>query len=452
MRFTVTAAVIFSLALFLPLNGAQGENSKEAIHAAKEKALVWLKKQKAPCEAVPDPQPERRNLVISYEMPADAPAYRYMFGRSIIYDDALAAIAFTMNRDYKNASQILLALKRLQRKDGGLWFGYNVNNDWPSENDYEGSTDRTGANAWVGYAAVFYLQTRLAEDPFFLKSGREAGLILELAQSLGDYLLKMQIGKSGDLRYGLITGGKNSYTLKLEKNAVSEIFSETSIDWISSEHNIDAYFFMRDLGTLAGSVKYSRSAELIKKSMMRVWNAKAKQYSRGIKPLFVDDALALDCASWGAVFSLSAGRADYAAASLEAADDLYLSAALTPKGKVIGYKPYAKKEIYEDGGSDIARLYFPDLKGTTWDDVHGVWVEGSMGVACARLKNGNRDKAEAILKNVLPLQGRSGGFVYFTRDIPHEFSAYQSVASTAWFVMVASMLEDPSAAAGFWRL
>lgn len=435
------------------IDGVSGEDMDPSIRNAKEKAIQWLKNQKVPSKVIPDPQPERRNLVVSYEIPPDAPAYKYIYGRSVIYDDALAVIAFTMIRDYKNASQILLALKRLMRKDGGLWFGYNVNNDWPSEKYFEGSTDRTGATAWVGYSAVFYLQSRLAENPSLLETNREAKLILAMAKTLGDYLLKLQINDKNDLRNGLITGGKNSYSLKLKKNEVDEVFSETDIAWISSEHNIDAYFFLRDLGLVTKEDRYTESAAAIKKAMQRVWSEKDRQYFRGIKPDHVDKVLALDCASWGAVFSLSAGKSDYASQSLETIEKLYAStaAALHGSSTVHGYKPYADKEIYEETDRDIARYYFPDLKDLTWESINGVWVEGSMGVALAYLKTGNREKAAEILKNMLPLQGKSGGFIYFTREIPHEFSTHISVASTAWFIMVASALEDPAIAESFWR-
>ncbi len=448
----LTFILILITASALPVNIFPESGQNSSIETAKEKALLWLKNQKVPNKVIPDPQPERRNLVVSYEIDPKEPAYKYIFGRSIIYDDALAVIAFTMNRDFRNASQILMALKRLQRKDGGLWFGYNVNNDWPSENDYSGSTERTGATAWVGYSAVYYLQARLSEDPSYLKSNREAKTILAFAQSIGDHLLKMQVQKNGDMRQGLITGGKNSYTLKLEGKSVNEMFIETNIDWISTEHNIDAYFFLRDLGIVTKNEKYIQSASAIRKSMLRAWSEKNKQYYRGIKPSFIDEALALDCASWGAVFSISAGKPEYALQSLETIEKLYASTAtpLKGKGSVRGYKPYTDKEIYEEVSSDIARHYFPDLEGPTWDHISGVWVEGSMGAAFAYLKTGNRDKAAEILRNMLPLQSSSGGFIYFTQEIPHEFSTYVSVASTAWFIMIATAIEDQAIADSFW--
>jgi hypothetical protein len=430
-----------------------GKVSAAGVSAAKEKALEWLKERKVPNRTFPNPQPERRNLVLSYEIPSDDSDFKQIGGRSIIYDDALAAIAFTMSRDYRNASQILIALKRLQRRDGGLWFGYNVNNEWPSEKDYDGAVERSGAAAWAGYAAVFYLQTRLAEDPSAMEKNRELKTILEFAQSLGHYLIRMQIREKDDIRYGLITGGRNSYTLRLERNAVNEIFSKSDIAWISTEHNIDAFFFLRDLGILTRNKTFSESAAMIRNSLPRVWGMRDRQYFRGVKPDAVDSALALDCASWGSVFSLAADRKDLAVQSLSAINEMYASVYTAPgKATVRGYKPYAVKEIYEEVPAAIAAYYFPELKNRTWDEISGVWVEGTLGVALAFFKNGDKTEAEKILGRMIPLQSAGGGFVYFTRNIPHEFSTHISTASTAWFVIVASAIEDPAAGDRFWKV
>ncbi|TAL36888.1 MAG: hypothetical protein EPN93_06895 [Spirochaetes bacterium] len=430
-------------------NPARADGKKDTITQARDKAIEWLKNQKVPNSVVPDPQPERRNLLLSYEIPENSPDYKYIYGRSIIYDDALAVIAFVMNKDYRNASLVLQALKRQQRKDGGIWFGYNVNNDWPSELDFSGSTDRTGATSWVGYASVYYLQQKVKESPDAL-STKEARELLGFTKSIADYLLKLQVREENDLRYGLITGGRNSVVLKYENNAVIEVFQEGSIDWISAEHNIDAYYFLRDLGLLVKEIKYISAADNIKSGLLRIWSPVDRQYFRGIKPLFVDTALALDCASWGAVFSISAGKIEYARESIGAIESMYASYYTTPENITVnGYKPYAVKDIYEETDSKIIPFYFPDKK-STWKELNGVWVEGSLGVAMAYLKLGEREKVKSILEQMIALQNERGGFTYFTMDIPHEFSKHPSVASTAWFVIVATAYADKTALDGFW--
>ncbi len=424
---------------------------KDMISQANDNAIQWLKNQKVPNTIVPDPQPERRNLLLSYEIPQNASVYKFLFGRSIIYDDALAVIAFTMKKDFKSASLVLQALKRLQRKDGGIWFGYNVNNDWPSELDYSGSTDRTGATAWVGYAAVFYLQQKMKEAPDTLTASKEAQGILRMSKSIADYLLTLQVRAENDLRYGLITGGRNSVILKFENNIVNEVFKEGSIDWISTEHNIDSFYFLRDLGKITKEEKYIRASTEIKSGLLKIWSEKDKQYYRGIKPKFIDTALALDCASWGAIFSISAEKIDYARESIEVIERLYSSFYITPDKMIInGYKPYAIKEIYEETDKQVTPFYFPDDKSGTWKEQNGVWVEGSVGVAMAYLKIGERNKAKSILDQMILLQNERGGFAYFTKEIPHEFSTYPSVASTAWFVIVATVYADAELLNEFW--
>src|SRR6056297_1117759 len=114
-------------------------------------AVEWLAEQLVPNEAVPDPNPARRNLIISYRIPPDDPVYPYLYGRSFVYDGAVAAIAFTMTGRYREAQRVLLALSRQVRNDGSVWFGLNTQNAWPSDADSDGAVVRSGASAWVGY-------------------------------------------------------------------------------------------------------------------------------------------------------------------------------------------------------------------------------------------------------------------------------------------------------------
>ncbi len=192
----------------MPVFGFSAVNTRYS--ESKEKALEWLRNQKAPNKTIPDPQLERRNFMLSYQIPGNSPVYKYLFGRSIIYDDALSVIAFTMNKEYKTASLILNAMRRNIRSDGGFWFDYNVNNSWPSEDDYSEAVERTGAIAWLGYSAVFYLQRRQIDEPEFLNSSKDAKTISNMAVLIGNYILTLQIHDKKDLRYGLVTGGKNN--------------------------------------------------------------------------------------------------------------------------------------------------------------------------------------------------------------------------------------------------
>ena len=150
MRVSRVLCALVGAALAFVGNRAVADES--AYRAAKTRALEWLASQMVPNGAVPDPQPGRAHLILSYRVPESDPARAFLAGRSMTYDNALAAIAFTLAGDYENASYILNVLSRLTAKDGSLWFGYNAHNDWPSREDSSGALERAGASAWAGLA------------------------------------------------------------------------------------------------------------------------------------------------------------------------------------------------------------------------------------------------------------------------------------------------------------
>jgi hypothetical protein len=145
----------------------------------KERALEWIHSQIVPNTSVSSPSPDRRNLIISYEVPKSDEAYPYIYSRSSIYDNAVAAIAFLSYNQQSKAGDILEALSRLVNDDGSLFFSYNTHNSWPNQGDHEGAIIRSGALAWVGYATVFYLNQRLTEDPEGSKRSPRVKLLLE---------------------------------------------------------------------------------------------------------------------------------------------------------------------------------------------------------------------------------------------------------------------------------
>jgi len=72
-----------------------------AIEQAEGEAAQWLLAQMVPNDIVPAPDPGRRRLLVSYRVPRDDPTYRFVYGRSFVYDDALGAIALTMLGRYR---------------------------------------------------------------------------------------------------------------------------------------------------------------------------------------------------------------------------------------------------------------------------------------------------------------------------------------------------------------
>lgn len=449
-----SSAVILALTVFFlsaPMRSAFAD-APVAYGEARDRALEWLRSQMVPNDTVPEPEPDRMHLALSYRIPESESAYRYLSGRSMTYDNALAAIAFTMAGDYQNAAFILNALSRLTRADGTLWFGYNTQNSWPSEEDSSGALDRTGSTAWAGYAAVFYILHRSSEDPDFLGKDREAQAYLRMAESIAGNIISRIVRAPRDPRFGLSTGGENAYSLQYESGGVVEVFREGPIDWASAEHNIDAWFFLTDLGLLTGKDEYLQAAATVKDALVGLWSASDGQYYQGAKVDRIDGVMALDCASWGSLFSLSAGKKDLARASLKAIEKKYRSSDLLGGVQVRGYKPYESRPLIEDAGNDVLEYYYKDTPTSSWKEMNGVWGEGSLGVAFAYLKQGQTKKAGVIIDDILKLQTDDGGVRYFTREIPHEFVSYPSVASTAWLAIVLLSWDDPALRASFMGL
>ena len=429
--------------------GKASEKKSKLYKESEEKSLAWLQGQIVPNEIVSEPIPDRRRLILSYELPKDDPAYPFIFSRSSIYDDAIAAIALTMNGDMENAGLILSALSRLVHQNGRLWFVYNTANSWPTEGDSETALFRSGAIAWVGYAMTFYLMRGLKGDPDFLLEDRRAKSLLETALSIGDYLTSLQVREVGDRRTGLITGGEGTIAIKLVDGQIVDQYRGGMMTWTSIEHNIDSYFFLRDLARVSRQEKYKEAAGMIKDSLLKVaWSPADGQYYRGVREEGIDTVLALDGASWGAIFSLAVGEKAKAERSLEAIEKNFRSSDKVDGQVVQGYKPYTGLAIYEDRA--VNRFVFPDTPDLTWTEFEAVWGEGSLGVAMAYLKLGRTSEAEKIVDEMIKLQGEKGGVLYLTKEIPHEFINVPSVASTAWLVMVLSAMRDKDALEDFW--
>ena len=418
----------------------------EEILKAGTEAVEWLKEMIVPNDTVPSPDLTRRRLILSYRIPKEDPVYPYLFSRSFVYDDALGIIALTMAGEYREAENILEALRRLMREDGSFWFTYNTHNYWPNEDDHEGAILRTGAVAWVGYAAAFYLNTRIKEDKEFLKKDRLAAGFLKMAESIGSFMLGHQVLDTSDRRHGLVTGGWATYNLKLpnETGGPIELYSQSDITWVSTEHNIDIYFFLRDLGRLTGKSEYIKAAGLVKKGLLNLWSEDKMQFFRGMKgDQRMDTALPLDGASWASIFLISIGEDEKAGRCIAAIEDRFASRS----GGIKGYGPYSSEHVYEE--ESVNKFYYPGDPDKIWDDINMIWVEGSLGVAAAYIKEGNSRKALEIIESMMLL--RSGrGFRYANINIPYQFNDNPGVASTAWFVIAVRIMTDRDVNNLFW--
>jgi hypothetical protein len=409
-------------------------------------AIRWLKEQMVPNTIVQEPSPLRRRLVISYRIPETHQAFQYIYSRSFSYDNALAVIALTMAGAYQEAELILTALQRNMRDDGSFWFAHNTENSWPNEGDNEGAIIRTGAVCWIGYAVVFFLSVREQEDELFLEEELLAQDLLDMAERIGEWVLARQVHDPSDLRHGLVTGGMGNYQLEVDKkeNNLLEHYHRDEITWVSMEHNIDAYYFLRDLGRLTADGRYRRASEEIAKRLLTLWSKDKGQLIRGVKgDQTVDDALPLDGASWASLFMSSIGERAKARRCLQTIERNFHNQS---KG-IRGYRPYYADPVFEE--REVNAYFYPDDPDTRWCDINIVWVEGSLGVAAAYIKSGQKRKAVDIMEAMMPLSC-DGGMPYATVEIPYQFSIDPSVASTAWFVIVLEMLRKPERNALFW--
>ena len=407
---------------------------------------LWLQAKVIPNGLLPAPDPTRRGLLLSYEYSPEQ--FPRLFHRSATYDDALAALAFLTVGDRERAAFTLEALARLVRPDGSLWFSYNTADDWPNEANHDTALVRTGAVAWVGYAFTFYLKH---SPPCGGDSGcaRERAFFSATALRLAKHLLTLQVNEESDPRDGLLRLGYG--TINLAYSAKTSIVVERYLDepakGISTENNISAWFFLRQLADLTGEPLWSRAADRIKHALLtHLWNDSLGQFNEGFTANgSLDSVKALDCASWGALFLLATGETDKARRALDVTEEHYA----TRDGEAIGYRPYADSPVYEN--LEVGGFFFPDDPGKQWRALHLVWSEGTLGVALARLRLGQAERAHQLVMGLNALRLANGSLRCATLGLPFQMADVPCVAASAWLVLVAAALSHNELAGEMWR-
>ncbi|MDD4909152.1 MAG: hypothetical protein PHR44_00495 [Candidatus Omnitrophica bacterium] len=173
-----------------------------------EKMYEWLRSHQNP----------RTGLVCSFE---GDPSIE---GWAFTYDQSLIAVAYTYFGDYERAEKILdFYSGRAKKIYGGFANAYYAD-------DYEVAeyAVHTGPNIWVGIAAAHY--TNMTGDRRYLK----------LAGEIADWVMGLQ---KEDRDNGLRGGPQ--YT------------------WYATEHNLDAYAFLRMLYKITGNERYNVSGEQV---------------------------------------------------------------------------------------------------------------------------------------------------------------------------------------------
>jgi len=163
-------------------------------------------------------QNPRTGLVMSFEGDSDISEWAF------IYDQSLAAQAFTNFGDFERAQKMLdFFSNKAKRKDGLLMNAYYVNDGTPAE-----FIVHSGPNLWLGIAIAQY--THKTKDRKYLN----------LAEDIAGGIISLQNqDKDGGLRGG------------------------PSVEWYATEHNLDAYAFFNMLYSLTNNQQYLAARDKI---------------------------------------------------------------------------------------------------------------------------------------------------------------------------------------------
>lgn len=182
--------------------------SGKLTQASVGKMLKWLKSH----------QIKKTGLVLSYE--GDKALKDWGF----IYDQSLACQAFLITGETERAGKILRFFSdEVERSNGLFYNAYDVKTGLPCE-----YVIHSGPNIWVAIAACQY--TRRTRDNAFLR----------LAKDIASEIMKLQ-ALSGD---GDIKGGPDT-------------------EWVSTEHNLDAYALFNMLYELTEEEVYKKAASAV---------------------------------------------------------------------------------------------------------------------------------------------------------------------------------------------
>lgn len=348
-------------------------------------------------------------------------------GRIAAYDSALVALVLARRGERDTAGRILAGLRALQGADGSIPFSFVL-----PKPDASVPYVRAGAVAWVGYAAAEYLDAE--------RGGTARDAALALARGAADYLLAHQVTAAGDARSGLVRGGAGTLRYAFDaRGRPLEIIEPGEVEWTSTEHNVDAFFFFRALARVTGEARYADAARKIAGALPVLWQASQGQLARGVGASGVDAVATLDCASWGAVFLAASGDRDRADTSASVADGRY--ATRDPRSAVVGHKAQARGPVLE---SAVLRERL-ELPARDWSELALVWPEGSAGVALAAWRSGRTARAKEIVDALEPLRDSAGALPTATVDVPFVFDTRPSVAATAWVELLRFELgRDPA--------
>ena len=356
---------------------------------APKRALVrWLARQAGP---------ERRTrslaaasdkllLIRSFDIPSSDAAHDRLANYSFTYDNALATFAFISVGAKTQAEQLLDQLKALQRTDGSIEYAFDVSTGASAPQV------RAGALAWVGYAASAYRNT--------YDSTRYDTLIAGIAR----YLLNLRNSSN------LIKGGPD-------------------VSWVSTQHNLLAIGFLRDIAADLGSkgtLGSGLSSSDLTTAQTAIANAVLSQLLAQDGSLYYfrqgvgDGKVPADVQALGAMYLdlRNDSRASKVAEYLR--QRFYVSPRAGTAGTLAGYKPF-----YGTGSPDV------------------IWSEGTLEASLAFDRTGVDETAsdDAVRRLLLTIKGVEGP-AGADRDVDNadwgEYHTWATSAAGSWLLIRAA--------------
>jgi len=332
------------------------------------------------------------------------------------YDQAVAAIAFTLMGDINRAKQVLNMLRSTQ-DPAGFW----INSYWWNNGAGEEIRAHVGPCLWVALAVMNY-EKKTGDMSYH-----------DMAVKTIDWCLQFQ-KSNGALSGGLTTwdSGNGSWTEEV---------------WSSTEHNIDAYAALTYFAATTSSRQstYTTAANKVKSFLDNVvWDASKNRWYGGFKnnTNSIDPFVPMDVNPWGVMALGTNGTRNYGK-SIEYVENARGGTLSSPQ--YVHTLPYANTTItgYDfDWQSDWAPADSKIGGGYLGPDI---WFEGTAFMSIAYSILGNEAKSNAILSEIVKKQGKdgsmSGGIPYCLNGTNNNYwlmLQQNCVSSTGWFIIAAS--------------
>lgn len=307
------------------------------------------------------------------------------------YDQALAVQAALVMGDEAATDLLTAGLLRLQTPSGTQAGGFVAT---APQGDPEAAAPvyRTGGHAVATYALLSAIRSLPAGDP------RQDGWRLAASAAVG-WLLAQRVTDGPNA--GLVSGGWGG-----------DAGPGTRIDWISTEHNLDAWHALHLASTVLSCGPCGPAADRLEGAIrQRLWQPDGG-FVQGATPTGLDTTRPLDGQTWGAIWLTTVGRADLAATAL------------------------ADIPAYRVTDQGITGMLAFKAQPSIPNPTPTVWFEGSFGLALAQARVGDAAGHAATLAALAAGQRPDGSFpVATTADPDRELTTHSSVAATAWFLL-----------------